>query len=307
MKFHLGLPTDRVDAVDQFVNAEAIADVARAAENAGFHSVYVTDHPYPEDEWLATGGHHALDPFVALSFAASATTTVRVFTNLCVLPYRNPFLVAKAALSLDLLSGGRLTLGVGVGYLEPEFRALGVEFDERNELVDESLAAMKRAWTESGVQLTGRHFTVQGNTMLPRPTQSPHPPIWVGGNSKRAIRRAVDVADGWLPMPNPRALGARRRSAHLETVDDLKELLAYADRYRAASGHTGTFEVSVMPLGVARPGLPGYEPTRLGEHVEELGAIGVSGVVLALPAPSRVELVDTIGAFGADIIARARA
>ena len=207
-----------------------------------------------------------------LSFAASATTTVRLFTNLCVVPYRNPFLVAKAALTLDVLSGGRLTLGVGAGYLEPEFRALGVDFEERNELLDEGLVAIKRAWTESGVEMTGRHFEARGHTMLPRPVQSPHPPIWVGGNSKRAIRRAVDLADGWTPMPNPRALGARRRSAHLETVEELEALIAYADGYRESTGHAGPFEISVMPMGVPSPGVPGYEPARLVDHVAELEA-----------------------------------
>ena len=161
---------------------------------------------------------------------------MRLFTNLCVVPYRNPFLVAKAALTLDVLSGGRLTLGVGAGYLEAEFRALGVDFEERNELLDEGLVAIKRAWTESGVEMTGRHFEARGHTMLPRPVQSPHPPIWVGGNSKRAIRRAVDLADGWTPMPNPRALGARRRSAHLETVEELQALIAYTDGYRESTG-----------------------------------------------------------------------
>ena len=110
------------------------------------------------------------------------------------------------------------------GTWKPSSTALGVDFAERNELLDEGLVAIKRAWSESGVEMTGRHFEVQGHTMLPRPAQSPHPPIWVGGNSKRAIRRAVDLADGWTPMPNPRALGARRRSAHLETVEELAAL-----------------------------------------------------------------------------------
>jgi probable F420-dependent oxidoreductase len=304
VKFHVGLPTDHVHAGDEFVSAEGIAVVARAAEAAGFASVFVTDHPFPEDEWLATGGHHALDPFVALSFAAGATTTVRLFTNLCVLPYRNPFLAAKSALSLDVLSGGRLTLGVGAGYLRPEFRALGVDFDERNELLDEAIVAVKRAWSESGLQLSGRHFDARGHTMLPRPIQSPHPPIWVGGNSKRAIRRAVDLADGWTPMPNPRALGNRRRSAHLETVEELRALLAYADEYREASGRLGPFEVSVMPIGVSPPGVPGYDPSQFVDHVDELGSVGIGGVVLMLPAPSRAELLDMIGTFGADVVAR---
>src|SRR5262245_2960277 len=303
MRFHVGLPTDRVDAVDEVVSAEAIADVARAAEAAGFESVFVTDHPYPEDQWLATGGHHALDPFVALSFAASATTSVRLFTNLCVLPYRNPFLTAKSALSLVVLSGGRLTLGVGAGYLQPEFAALGIDFEERNDLMDEALVAIRRAWTEHGVHMTGRHFDARGHTMLPRPVQQPHPPVWVGGNSKRAIRRAVDLADGWLPMPNPRALGARRRSAHLETLDELEGLLAYADGYRAAHANLTPFEVHVMPLGVPGPGSEAYAVDQFLEHVDALSAIGVRGVVLMVPARSRAALVDELTRFGSEVIA----
>jgi probable F420-dependent oxidoreductase len=302
MKFHLGLPTDRVDAADEFVTAAAIFEIARAAEDAGFTSVFVTDHPYPEDQWLATGGHHALDPFVALSFAAAATTTIRLFTNLCVVPYRNPFLVAKSAVSLDVLSGGRLTLGVGAGYLVPEFDALGVNFDDRNELLDEGLVAIKRAWTESGLELRGRHFTAHGHTMLPRPVQTPHPPIWVGGNSKRAIRRAVDLADGWLPMPNPRALGARRRSAHLETVDELAALIDYADGYRAERGRADALEVSVMPIGVAGPGMSGYTQSAFVDHIGVLAALGVEGIVLMIPASTRARLVDTLTAFGTDVV-----
>ena len=306
MKFHLGLPTDRVDAANDFVTAEAIGEIARAAEDAGFTSVFVTDHPYPEDQWLATGGHHALDPFVALSFAAAATSTIRLFTNLCVVPYRNPFLVAKSAVSLDVLSGGRLTLGVGAGYLVPEFDALGVDFDERNELLDEGLVAIKRAWTESGLELRGRHFTVNGHTMLPRPVQTPHPPIWVGGNSKRAIRRAVHLGDGWLPMPNPRALGARRRSAHLETVDELAALLAYADGYRAEQGRADPLEVSVMPITVAGPGMHDYSPAAFIDHVGELESLGVAGIVLMVPASTRAQLLETISAFAAEVLAAAR-
>ena len=256
MKYHLQLPTDHVGLGDEFVSADGIAEIAQAAESAGFESVFVTEHPFPQDEWMRTGGHHALDPFVALSFAATATTTIKLLTYLCVVPYRNPFLVAKAAVSLDVLSGGRLLLGVGAGYLEAEFRAVGVDFDERNELLDEGIVAMRRAWTEDGVVMTGRHFDVQGHTMLPRPTQAAGPPIWVGGNAKRAIRRAVDLADGWLPMINPRILGARRRSAHLENLDDLRGLLGYVAERRAAAGSTGPFEVVTQPLIASIPGSP---------------------------------------------------
>src|ERR1700722_9666518 len=188
MRISLGLPTDRLDRAAEFVTGDAIAEISRAAEVAGFDAVYVTEHPIPETQWKDSGGHHALDPFVALSFAAAATTSLRLQTHLCVLPYRNPFLTAKVVASLDTLSGGRVILGVGAGYLKGEFDALGVEFAERNDLTDEAIVTMKQTWAGQAVTVTGRHFRAESNVALPVPAQRPNPPIWVGGNSKRAIR-----------------------------------------------------------------------------------------------------------------------
>ena len=108
MRFSVQLPTDRVDAGGEFTSHEAIAEMARAAERAGFDACYATEHPFPSDAWLASGGHHALDPFVALTCVASATETLRLHTNVLVHPYRNPFLMAKAVASLDVVSGGRV-------------------------------------------------------------------------------------------------------------------------------------------------------------------------------------------------------
>ncbi len=125
MRLSLGLETSRSDRPEEFVTAEAIAEMAKAAEAAGFDAVFVTDHPFPDDRWLDGGGHHALDPLVALAFAAAATSTIGLHTNLFVLAYRNPFLSAKGIATLDQLSNGRVILGVGAGYLEPEFAALG--------------------------------------------------------------------------------------------------------------------------------------------------------------------------------------
>ena len=195
MHFHLGLPTDNVAAASEFVTADAIAEMSQAAEAAGFASVFVTEHPFPEDEWMRSGGHHALDPFVALSFAAAATSTIKVMTFLCVVPYRNPFLTAKAALSVHVLSGERLILGVGAGYLEPEFNALGVDFSERNELFDEGLVAMKRAWAEDGVEMTGRHFEVRGHTMLPHPATHRRSG-WAGTRSARSAAPSTSATAG---------------------------------------------------------------------------------------------------------------
>ena len=137
-------------------------ECAQRPRRAGFDACFVTDHPAPDAKWLAGGGHHALDPFVALSFAAAATTRLRVQTHILVLPYRNPLLTAKSVLSLDVLSGGRVILGVAPGYLKPEFAALGVNFDERNELTDEAIDVMRRVWTEDEIETVGRHFRTRG-------------------------------------------------------------------------------------------------------------------------------------------------
>jgi probable F420-dependent oxidoreductase len=299
MRFAIGLSTDRVLQGAEFDSQESIAQISQAAESAGFDAVYVTEHTFPEDDWMRSGGHHALDPFVALSFAAAATTRLRVFTYLAVLPYRNPFLTAKAVTSLDVLSGGRVILGVGAGYLEAEFKALGVDFSERNELCDESIIAMKRAWSEEGMRMEGRHFSVEGHTMLPRPIQKPHPPIWVGGNSKRAIRRAVELGDGWMPMPNPRSLGARRRSAPLETLDELGSMLSYAKEHAASVGRTAPLDVIGMPFGVG-----GEE--KLSDHIEALESLGLTWLAVGFPSERRSQLIDSILGFGDEIIRSGR-
>ena len=203
MRFTIGLPTDHVAQAAEFVTGEAVMACARAAEDAGFDACFVTDHPAPDIKWLEGGGHHALDPFVALSFAAAATTCLKVQTHILVLPYRNPLLTAKSVLSLDVLSGGRVILGVAPGYLKPEFAALGVNFDERNELTDEAIDVMRRIWTDGEIEVEGRNFRTRGTTMRPPTPQRPHPPIWVGGNSTAAIRRAAERGQGWVPFPNP--------------------------------------------------------------------------------------------------------
>ena len=117
----------------ELVTGSGIATVAAAAEAAGFHGFGFTDHPAPSQRWLESGGHDAVDPFVAMGYAAARTTTLRLIPNIVVLPYRNPFHVAKSAATIDVLSGGRFTLSVATGYLRSEYRALGVDFERRND------------------------------------------------------------------------------------------------------------------------------------------------------------------------------
>src|ERR1700752_2898830 len=146
----------------ELVSGPGVAGLAVAAEAAGFDGFGFTDHPAPTQRWLESGGHDAGDPFVAMGYAAARTSTLRLIPNIVVLPYRNPFVVAKAGATLDLLSDGRFTLAVGVGYLKREFAALGVDFDERNDLVDEALDVIRAIWTRDDVTYDGRHFTARG-------------------------------------------------------------------------------------------------------------------------------------------------
>lgn len=305
MKLSLGLPLQHLDHDEQFGTGAAIAEMSVAAEAAGFDAVFVTDHPFPDDVWLRSGGHHTLDPMIALAFAASATTKLRLHTNLFILAYRNPFLSAKAVATLDALSGGRVVLGVGGGYLESEFEALGVAFEERNELTDEAIVAMKRAWTEEGVEFEGRHFRANGNTMLPRPVQRPHPPIWIGGNSKRAIRRAVDLADGWIPMVNPAKTAERRRTPPLETIGDLERRLDYARAYTAEAGRDAPLGV-MFGLGSMRLFATAQDPTDvLVEQAHRLAEVGVTELFTGVrPVETRAEFVAEVERMGAELVPR---
>ena len=288
MHFSIGLPTDHVRPAAEFVTGEAVMECARAAEDAGFDACFVTDHPAPDIKWLETGGHHALDPFVALSFAAAATTHLRVQTHILVLPYRNPFLTAKSVLSLDVLSGGRLTLGVAAGYLRSEFNALGVDYDERNELFDEALDVMKRALTEDAVAFTGRHFRSRGTTMAPRPVQQRHPPIWIGGNSARAMRRAVESAQGWCPFPNPAATSAATRTPKLETLADIAERLERARAYAVEIGRTEPFAVCYSLTSLRGSGRAD-DPGAVRDEIAALDALGVTDCTVGVHAPTRRE------------------
>ncbi|HEY0226399.1 MAG TPA: LLM class F420-dependent oxidoreductase, partial [Mycobacterium sp.] len=201
----------------ELVSGESIGKVAAATEAAGIHGFGFTDHPAPSQRWLEAGGHDALDPFVALGFAAATTTTLRLIPNIVVLPYRNPFVVAKSGATLDLLSGGRFTLAVGVGYLKREFAALGVTYDERAELFEESLQVIRAIWTGDDISFEGKHFSARGITAHPRPVSDPHPPIWIGGNTAASRQRVALYGDGWCPFPAPTQLAQTAGTAVIDS------------------------------------------------------------------------------------------
>ena len=187
----------------------ALADVARLAEDLGYHSVFVADHvamprtltskypysrdggfPYdPDRDWL--------DPLVALGYLAGRTTRIRIGTSITVLPMRHPIITAKQVATADHLSGGRVIFGVGIGWMAEEFKLLGASFDDRGRRMDEYLALMKALWTERNPTFAGRYFQVSDCALTPKPVQKPHMPVWIGGDSPAALRRAARLGDGW--------------------------------------------------------------------------------------------------------------
>ena len=302
MFISLGLPTDRLPAHPELATAAAITTLSQSAEAAGFHAVFVTDHPFPSAKWLSRGGHHSLDPFVALSFAAAATTTLRLQTNLLILAYRNPFLSAHGLATLDSLSNGRLIVGVGAGYLESEFAALGATFDDRGARTDEALAAMYTAWQGAPVALTGTGFAASDNVLAPLPVQRPRPPILIGGNSTAAIRRAVTSADGWVPMPSPAAASRLLRTPGIESLADLSGRIEIAHRLAAEHGRTEPLQIWFTPWGLSGFDLAAWDASKLRDEIAQLEALGVMGLTVSLPGNTVAEFSRSLDTFAAGIL-----
>ncbi|OBA99447.1 LLM class F420-dependent oxidoreductase [Mycobacteriaceae bacterium 1482268.1] len=296
VSFSLELPTQRVEAVDEFVTAEAISEIARVAEASGFRAVHVTDHPAPDTKWLDHGGHHALDPFVALSIAAAATTDVKLLTNVYIAAYRNPFLGAKSIQSLAVLSGGRLILGTAAGYLKPEFKALGIDFDNRGALLDEALDVLSKVITGDDVAHEGTSFAARGVRLRPIPTTPP--PVWVGGNSKPAVRRAVSRAQGWAPF-NTFGYAAASRTAEISTLEDLESAIAWAKKYAAEIGRTEPLDIC---FSVGNLLDDSKSTDERHSTLAKLESMGVTWLTIAPQGATRAEVIDHAHAFAEEFI-----
>ena len=305
MKFAITHPMHSHPYNPELVTGAGIARVAAAAETAGFDGFGFTDHPAPSQRWLESGGHDALDPFVAMGFAAAHTTALRLIPNIVVLPYRNPFIVAKAGATLDLVSGGRFTLAVGVGYLKREFAALGVDFDDRAALFEQSLQVIRDIWTTDDVTIDGKHFTAKGITAHPRPVSVPHPPIWIGGNTAAARTRVVAHGQGWCPFRAPATLAQTARTAALESLADLAAGIGDLRRRLEEAGRDpSTVDVTFTNHAGGTPGADDFDADAFLEGVAQLTELGVTWVQVGVPGDSLAHALEAIEQFGTDVIAR---
>jgi probable F420-dependent oxidoreductase len=301
VKINVTLPFDHIDDPQQFLQPEAVAEIGALLDRLRFNAGLVTDHPCPTGRWLDAGGHYAQDPFVMLALLAGCTKRIRLQTGILVLPYRNPFITARSIATLDVFSGGRTALSVGAGYLKGEYKALGVDFDNRNELMDEYIAALKAAWTQDEFTFEGTGYTALGNRILPRPLQRPHPPIYVGGNSNRAIRRAVEMADGWNPYFTFGVVAQTSRTAEIANDEDLAERLGYL---RAHCEKIGRQEPPEIVLGgLNRPGEK-LEYSAMIDRIGKLAEMGVTTAAASISAPTRAEWCDAAERFDAEVLAK---
>jgi len=266
-----------------------LAELARAAETAGMGALAYSEHPAPSRKWLDNGGHDSFDPLVGLAFCAAATSRIRLMTLLLVLPYRNPLLAAKSIASLDVLSGGRLTVVAGAGYLRSEFLALGVDFEERNALLDESLAVLDSAWRGEGLSFTGRHFDAIDQGLRPPPVQLPRPPIWLGGNSKVAKARAIRMGNGWAAVQADATISGTTRTAALETIPQIGEaIVAIREDVASAGGDPRSFQVQVEAFA----GNFAREDLSYADRLDQLRALAAVGADHAVVHPPTDQIAD---------------
>ena len=275
----------RAQAWEQAIGGAQVLEAARAAERAGFDWVSCSDHVAVPVSRAAAMGATWFDAGSTLAFVAGATTRIRLLSHVLVLPYRHPLVVAKQYGTLDHLSGGRVILGVGSGHLKPEFTVLGADFDRRGTVSDEYLAAIAAAWTEEVARFEGETLAFRDVIVAPRVAQRPRPPIWVGGNSRAALRRAARLADGWVPWQlEPEACAAA---------------VADARRLRAEAGGPEAFEV-VAPLAVAA----GAATDELVAAASRWRAAGATALHVGIAARGLAELLARLEWFGREVIPR---
>ena len=249
------------------------AALAKKAEELGFESIWVPDHPIIP---VSTNSHppnfptgpipdffsRMVDPFIALARASAVTQTIKLGTGICLVPERNPLLVAKEVATLDHLSGGRVVFGVGVGWLKEESEIMGGDFPHRWTQARDGVLAMKELWTEEEAEYHGKYYDFPPVRSFPKPVQKPHPPILLGGNARNVFKRIVEWADGWLP-------------SHQLSIEELKR---GRDTINELAEQAGRDPRSIEVL--AHGGVEGQYRDR--KQIMELEEAGMSGLIISL-------------------------
>ena len=278
---------------------EDVTRVAVLAEELGYDSVWVNHHVLHAGYVLdRLGDKPYYDALTVLTYASAMTSRVRLGTSVLVLPYLNPIVLAKTLATLDVLSGGRVIAGVGVGALKPESDALGMNFERRGAFTDESIAIMKELWTAENPCFSGEFFSFSGVKLSPKPAQKPHPPIWIGGQSNAALRRVARLGDGWHPI----AMSPERLA---ERAGYLRARLDEAARNPADVAISVRVEMDVLSAGAEQRGLMEGSPDHLLDTIDTYARSGVSEMALMVSTDEMPRIERVMEAFSTQVMPRA--
>src|SRR5215510_3784619 len=295
---------------------ENLIEFTQRAEALGFYCVTVADHiviprnissPYPYTlDGQYRGGRHHLEQKTVMSFLAGATRRIRLVASVMIAPYRHPVVAAKALATLDFLSQGRVILGLGVGWMKEEFEPLGApRFEDRGRVTDEYIKVFKELWTKENPAFRGNYCNFSSLTFLPKPVQKPHIPIWIGGHSKHAIRRAAELGDGWHPIGGV-------PTAPLEPDDLAAKLLLLAQYARAAGRDPKEIRVAFKAslydrdkasrAGRRRRFTGGAED--IVADAREYRSAGVDYLILDVRTPNREQTLERLNWLAQEVVSR---
>jgi probable F420-dependent oxidoreductase len=282
------------------LDAADYQQIVRTADELGYDAVNVPEHIVMPDNLAPAMGSYWPNALTAMAFVAGATTRIHVNSCVIVLPYHNPIVLAKGVTTLDVMSGGRVMLTFGVGHAEHEFEALGVDFKRRGRITDEYVEAMRALWTDDAPSYHGEFVEFEAIRFEPKPVQTPHPPLWFGGNSKAALRRVARYGTGWMPW--------------LVTADELPARLAEL-RDMPGYGEHGDVDVWFPPAPIRireeDHSLTAEEPhdrfSSAQEVIDAIGAlrdIGVTWTGVPYPGPPESSLSEYLErlAWGAEVV-----
>lgn len=307
MKFGISLVNRGVLATP-----ENLLGITRRAETRGFHSVTISDHvvvpqettanyPYhPEGRFPVADAHDYYEPLATLAFLAGATERIRIGTSVLILSYRNPVVTAKVCATADALSGGRVFLGIGTGWWEAEYRALGIpgHFAERGPRTDEYMRILRNLWTEERPEFSGEYHRYSNIDCSPKPAQPGGIPLLVGGHTRRALRRTAALGDGWHPigLRAPAGLAPEELRAKREELDRMCEAQG-----RDPADVPTVFRCPIR-LGGEREGPMTGDPARIVEDVAAYAAAGVREIVWDVFSPTIAGFHDTVDRVAEEIV-----
>jgi probable F420-dependent oxidoreductase len=280
------------------MEADRSRQFAERVEALGFDSIWVTDHVIVPKSLSIVYQESMLDPLATLSYLAGVTSRLSLGTSVIILPYRNPITVAKEVASADLLSDGRVIFGAAAGWMEGEFRALNADFKNRGAVSDEYLQVIRELWTNPEPAFQGDRIHLSDVVFSPQPAQKPHPPIWIGGRSRRAIRRAVELGDGWHP--------------NMLSYEEMQQSVEYMNRLSSSRGRQVPPALSAR-AGVDFDGRPGESRAALVGSGQEMAetlrrqeSLGVDHVIASFPEVPMDQALELLERFAAEVLPAVR-